>query len=155
MATDFSNNQDIEITGSLLRADTVPGTKPASKRDNLGLIANHVKITDNVAVLPRNSSILRIYASIFTQDNFYAEQYDNPALGVGKLEVFGSLISNNNWITQETDFAGLPSSGFSHPSGTGTFRLVTDPNSGFFPPPLFPSSSKGQMEIRYWKETVL
>ena len=155
LATDFSNGQDIEITGNILRQDTTKGTKPTSRRDNLGLIASHVKITDNTAVLPRTSaSILSIYASIFTQDNFYAEGHNVSGLGIGKLEVFGSIISGRNWITQSTS-GGWPTSGFSHPSGAGTFKLVTDPNSGFFPPPLFPSSSKGQMEIRYWKETVL
>lgn len=156
LATDFSNNRDIEITGNILRQDTTPGDKPASRRDNLGMVASHVKITDNVAVLPRTSaSILRIYASIFTQDNFYAENYGNSALGVGRLEVFGSIISGNNWITQTTGPSGAGISGFAHPSGSGTFRLVTDPQSGYFPPPLFPASSKGQMEIRYWKETVI
>ncbi|ODT63375.1 hypothetical protein ABS71_14380 [bacterium SCN 62-11] len=156
LATDFNNGRDIEITGNLLRQDTMAGQKPTSRRDNLGLIASHVKITDNVAVLPRTGNILRIYASIFTQDNFYAEGHNNTALGVGGLEVFGSVISSNNWLTQINGGAsGFAISGFSHPSGQGSFRLVTDPNSGFFPPPLFPASSKGQMEIRYWKETVL
>lgn len=151
LATDFTNGQDIEVTGNITRQDTMSGQKPTSRRDNLGLVADQVRITDNIAVLPRTGNILRIYASIFAHDNFYAEGHNVSALGVGGLEVFGSVISNNNWLTQING----GSSGFTHPSGQGSFRLVTDPNSGFFPPPLFPASSKGQMEIRYWKETVL
>lgn len=157
VATDFSGGHDIEISGHLLRADTVPGAKPTSHRDSLGLIGEEVRITDNTSVVPRTSAhTLRLYASIFAQDHFIAEQPGNTALGVGKLEVFGSIISNNNWQTQTYDTTTLaPLSGFTHPSGTGTFRLVTDPNAGFFPPPQFPASTNGQMEIRYWKESPL
>ncbi|MBX3168708.1 MAG: hypothetical protein KF760_14935 [Candidatus Eremiobacteraeota bacterium] len=153
LATDFSNHKDIEITGHLLRQDTVPGDKPRSRRDNLGLIASSVKITDDVDVLPRTGNILRLYANIFTSEKFYAESHWDRSRGRGGLEVFGSVISRRQWVTQS--YANDDPSGFTHPTGTGTFRLVTDPNSGFFPPPLFPSSSNGQMEIRYWKETPL
>ncbi|MBT9588233.1 hypothetical protein IV102_33155 [bacterium] len=157
IATDFSSGKDIEITGNLLRDDTTPGAKPTSTRDNLGLIGDQVRITDNTSVVPRSSSTtLRLYAAMYARDRFLAEQAANVALGVGRLEVFGSIISTNNWITQTyNSVTFVPLSGFSHPSGTGTFRLVTDPNSGFFPPPFFPASSNGQIEIRYWREFAL
>ena len=167
IAADYSTGKSIEIVGSLLRADTpLPsvapgqptptGVRPSSKRDPLGLIGQEVRVTDNVLALPRNLNVLNIYANIFANDRFLVEQAANSGLGDGRMAVFGSIVGRNSWRTFNYDLATFDVlSGFGHPSGSGGFKLTSDPNADFFPPPVFPASEKGQIEIRYWKEQAL
>jgi hypothetical protein len=164
IAADYSTGKSIEIVGPLLRADTpipagvptVAGLRPTSTRDPLGLIGQEVRVTDNVLALPRNHDVLNIYANIFANDRFLVEQRNNASLGQGKMAVFGSILGRNSWNTSSYDIAtSSVLSGFGHPSGFGGFKLTSDPNADFFPPPQFPASEKGQIEIRYWKEQAL
>jgi hypothetical protein len=164
IAADYSTGKSIEIVGPLLRADTpVPpglptpaGARPSSTRDPLGLIGQEVRITDNVIALPRNLDVVNIYANIFANDKFFVEQATNPGLGQGRMAVFGSIVGRNSWSTGTRDpFTFAIASGFGHPSGYAGFKLTSDPNADFFPPPQFPASEKGQIEIRYWKEQAL
>lgn len=160
LAVDFSAGKSIEITGNILRADTAAGSEPTSTRDKLGLVANVVRMTDDTSLLPRTSgSVTHLYASFYCFDRFEVEQYDNPSLGVGRLQIFGGLQAKNKGGTM-TFITGGPNigdclSGFGGPSGRGGMRLVSDPTLMTDPPPLYPASEKGKMVIRYWKERNL
>jgi hypothetical protein len=157
IAVDFSANRNIVICGDLLRADTVVGVQPTSNRDPLGLVAAQVQITDNTSLVPRTLlNTLTLYASLFCNDKFVVLQRTNTSLGPGKMQVFGTVVSNNSWETVQYNLTDMSiMSGMGNPSGYGSFRLVSDPHTNFFPPPVFPASEMGQVEIRYWKETPL
>jgi hypothetical protein len=163
IVADYSNGKSIEIAGPLLRADTaIPagfpttaGPRPTSKRDPLGLVGQQVRITDDTIAVPRNANVLNVYASIFANDRFLVEQNTASGLGAGKMAVFGSVIGRNPWMCCTGGPGMATVAGFGHPSGFGTPMLTSDPNADYFPPPQFPASEKGQIEIRYWKEQAL
>lgn len=151
VATNFQAGKDIEIAGNITRADTTPGVTPTGTEDKLGLVGSEIRISDDPSKIPSNlSTHLYLYASMFADQQFLVENYSGR--GLFKTEIFGG-IQDRQVAPVFGTFSGLTAvSGATGPAGNGTPRIVADMNMDKDPPPMFPSSERGKVRIRFWWE---
>lgn len=150
IATDITSNTEIVVTGNITRSDTALGQVPTSSSDNLGLVTYKFRIP---ATVPRSvNAPLYVYGAILAgvpggAGGFAVDQYNNYGLGVGMIQLVGSLSVSMKGIQGQFDFStGAQLSGFK-------MDFHYDRNLVLTPPPFFPSFNK--LTVRSWKEEAL
>lgn len=155
VAVDFSAGEDIEISGSLTRADTTVGSEPGGIDDRLGIVAEHIYIADD-SVLPRGlHTPLHIYATILA-----TERLEVKGVGTGSpgaMAIHGGLSTGRPSIRcyyQTSPNNHLVLHGYGGLSGYGTPDIIYDPLLANAPPPEYPTTAGTELTVRAWTESM-
>lgn len=155
IATQFEHDKNLQITGSLTRSDTSPGSIPSVSDDRLGIVADKIIIAPE-SILPRSvSTPLYIYATVMATDIF--EVTDRLTGNPGAMAIYGGLTSDRAWAT--VDFDNLTNlrttSGYGGLSGYGSANIYYDKLLADEPPPEYPTTAGTDLMVRSWKEQPL
>lgn len=143
IATELTQNAEIVVGGSILRADTLAGQTPTGTADNLGLVCHTLRFPTS---LPRNAATpVYLYAAAMagSKEKGGGTTIDGYGSGgLGYLNIYGGIISYVDGCT-------------SGPAGTtGFIRTIHyDSNLAKTPPPYFPSYTK--FTVKSWLEESL
>lgn len=136
VAVDLAAQKEIVLSGSLTRADTPVGQKPAGGRDSLGVVGYKVRVPTSVAT--SMSRPLNVYAGIFagskgTQGGLYIDNWSGRSPSV--VHLHGGLSMSYKPAWHSLSYGGQLLSGV-------TLESHYDPNLASSPPPYFPTIGK-------------
>ena len=150
VAVDISTDQDIVMSGSLLRVDTVPApaNRPNSPDHVLGLVSHRFVISKHIprstsAPLYNYASFLAGHGGTFSSGGITFEDYADTSLGVGTYYQFGAAASGVSGPSGSTNASNVTISGYG-------MRQYYDKHLVNTPPPFFPTT--GKLPIRSWRE---
>lgn len=153
IAVDFDNGKNIEISGSITRADTPVGSEPTVTDDRLGLVGEHVYVADE-SVLPRSlSTPLYVYATILATQRFEVKSATSGSPGA--MAIYGGVSGRYTWRVRSAYADSSTAAGYGGVSGYGTPDLYYDKLLANDPPPEYPTTGGTELFVRTWNENPL